>query len=158
MPLIKRWLEYLGGQGIRYSHSVHHREETAIATAEAERMPAHALAKTVVYKGDTGFGLAVVAADELVDLEKVRRLLGLSHIRLAREEELARLFPDCELGAMPPFGDGSEMPVIVDTAMARDFIAFTIATHRDVVRIRFSDFALLANPKVATIALSEIYV
>jgi Ala-tRNA(Pro) deacylase len=155
MPLINRWLEFLNKAGVRYSHSVHPRAETALETANAERVPAHEFAKTVVYFADSGYGIAVVPADELVDLAKVGRLLGLLYIRLANEEELTHLFPDCELGAMPPFGCAFEIPVIVDVGIAGDFIAFTIGTHRDVVRMSFADFQRLANPKAACIAIQE---
>jgi Ala-tRNA(Pro) deacylase len=157
MPLINRWLEYLNQKGIRYSHSVHHREQTAARTADAERVPAHELAKTVVYKGDSGFGLAVVAADDFVDLAKLRRVLGLYYIRLPGEEEFAALFPDCEPGAMPPFGPACDLPVIVDTAIIeRGFVALTVASHRDTVRMSFDDFARLTKPRVASIAQNEL--
>ena len=73
-------------------------------------------------------------------------------IRLASETELMRLFPDCELGAMPPFGDGCELPVIVDAAIAGEFIAFTLGTHKDIVRMSFADFQRIARPKVGAIA------
>ena len=156
MTLINLWLEYLIKMGVNYSHSVHPRAQTALETASAERVPAHEFAKTVVFFGDTGFGIAVVPADQFVDLPKVARLIGTSYIRLANEIELAELFPDCELGAMPPFGDACEMPVIVDAGIAEDFIAFTIGTHRDVVRMSFADFQRLAKPKVASIVTQEV--
>lgn len=155
MPMINAWLEYLDNMQIRYSHSTHARAQTALETADEERMPAHEFAKTVVYFGNAGFGIAVVPADEFVDLVKLRRLLGLSFLRLANEQELVELFPDCELGAMPPFGDACEMPVIVDAELSEDFIAFTIGTHRDTVRMSFADFERLARPKVAHIAIGE---
>jgi Ala-tRNA(Pro) deacylase len=153
MPVIDNWLAYLETMNVRYSHSIHPWAQTARGTADAERVPAHEFAKAVVYFGDTGYGIAVVPADQFVDLVKVGRLLGLSYIRLANEPELAELFPDCELGAMPPFGDSCELPVIVDAGIAGDFIAFTIGTHRDSVRMSFADFQRLAKPTVASIAL-----
>jgi Ala-tRNA(Pro) deacylase len=152
MALVDRWLEYLNSMGVRYSHSTHPRAETALRTADAERMPARDLAKTVVYHGDAGFGIAVVPADQFVNLGKLQNYLGLSFLRLATEEELARLFPNCELGAMPPFGDYCDMPVIVDIGIAGDFIAFAMGTHRDIVRVSFADFLRLANPAIASIA------
>jgi Ala-tRNA(Pro) deacylase len=152
MP-VNRWLEYLNKMQVRYSHSIHARAQTALETADAERMPPHEFAKTVVYYSEGGYGIAVVPADELVDMVKLRHLLGLPWIRLADEGELAELFPDCELGAMPPFGYACELPVVVDARIAGDFIAFTIGTHRDVVRMSFADFARLARPKVAFISV-----
>lgn len=152
MP-INRWLEYLNRMQVRYSHSVHARAQTALETADAERMPAHQFAKTVVYCADGGYGLAVVPADELVDMVRLRQLLGFSWIRLADEGEIAELFPDCELGAMPPFGYSCELPVVVDARIAGDFIAFAIGTHRDVVRMSFADFSRLAKPKIDLIGV-----
>jgi Ala-tRNA(Pro) deacylase len=156
MPLIKLWLEYLTRMQVRYSHSVHPRAQTARETANVERVPAHEFAKTVVYYGDNGFGIAVVPADEFVNLARVASTLGLAYIRLANEVELSELFPDCELGAMPPFGDACEMPVIVDAAIAQTYIAFTIGTHRDVVRMSFADFERIARPKIASIVTQEV--
>lgn len=156
MRVIDRWLEYLNKSGIAYSHSVHPRAETALETAAAEKTPAHEFAKTVVYFGDTGFGIAVVPADQFVDLAKVGRLLGLSYVRLATEAELEQLFPDCEVGAMPPFGYACEMPVVVDVGIAEEFIAFTLGTHRDAIRMSFADFQRLANPKAASITLQSV--
>jgi Ala-tRNA(Pro) deacylase len=61
----------------------------------------------------------------------------------------------CELGAMPPFGDICELPVTVDVSIAGEFIAFTIGTHRDVIRMSFTDFQRLAKPKIASIGVSQ---
>jgi Ala-tRNA(Pro) deacylase len=140
---------------VRYSHSIHPRALTARETADADRVPAHEFAKTVVYFNDAGFGIAVVPADQFVDLLRLGRLLGSSFIRLASETELKELFPNCDLGAMPPFGDTCELPVIVDVGIAGEYIAFTIGTHRDVVRMSFADFQRLARPKAAAIALGR---
>jgi len=153
--LINRWLEYLDKKKIRYSHSIHPRAETALRTADAERMPAHEFAKTVVYFSERGFGIAVVPADKFVDLVKLGKLIGSSYVRLASEKELADLFPDCEIGAMPPFGDSWRMPVIVDAEAAQDFIAFTIGTHWDAVRMSFDDFQKLTRPSVASFAVGQ---
>jgi Ala-tRNA(Pro) deacylase len=155
MPVIDRWLEYLNRKQVRYSHSIHPPAQTARATADAERVRADEFAKTVVYLSSAGFGIAVVAADQFVDLAKISRVLGLSYIGLASEADLVKLFPDCELGAMPPFGDACELPVIMDAGIAGDFIAFTIGTHRDAVRMSFADFQRLAKPTVASIAAGQ---
>ena len=155
VAVIDLWLEYLDRKQVRYSHSIHPPARTARETADAERVRAHDFAKTVVYIGSAGFGIAVVPADQFVDLVKVGRELGLSYIALANETDLAKLFPDCELGAMPPFGDACDLPVIMDAGIADDFIAFTIGTHRDAVRMNFADFQRLARPKVAFIALGQ---
>lgn len=155
MAVITNWLEYLVRRQIPYAHSVHRRTETALETADAERIPAHKFAKTVVYFSSAGYGIAVVPADQQVDLLKLGHLLGVAYIRLANETELAALFPDCELGAMPPFGDVCELPVTIDVGLAHKSIAFTLGTHRDAVHVRFVDFLRVATPKIASIATGK---
>jgi Ala-tRNA(Pro) deacylase len=157
MTMLKRCLGYLKRNGILYSHSMHSPAYTARDVASAERMPAHKLVKTVVYSGDNGYGMLLMPADYIVDFDEVQRLLGLTEIRLATEPELKALFPDCEVGAMPPFGNLFNMPVLVDenTASA-EFMAFNAGTHRDVIRISGADFHNLVNPLVASFALKEL--
>ncbi len=159
MTFLTRLARYLDAKEIRYSHSVHPPAQTALSVAKAERMPAHEFAKTVVYFGDKGYGMAVVPADDKVDLEDVRVLLGLSFIRLADETELLELFPDCELGAMPPFGTFHDLPVVIDTQVAHSkFIAFTAGTHRDVLRMATDDFQHLVRPLVGAFATSGVLI
>jgi Ala-tRNA(Pro) deacylase len=156
MNILNRWLLYLDGNGVRYSHSIHPRAQTALETADAERIPPHDLAKPVVYAGDNGFGIAVVAADEFIDLPEIARLLGSSTMRLAEEAELAEIFPGCELGAVPPFGQPYEMPVLLDTGIAhREFIAFPIGTHSDVVRMSVADYKKLVRPLVGSLTVNR---
>lgn len=156
MHMLKRCLEYLERNQIKYSHSIHSPAYTAREVASADRIPVHSLAKTVVYLGDSGYGMAVVPADYAVDLEEVERLMGLIHIRLATEAELADLFPNCEVGAMPPFGNLFALPVLVDNTLATEkFIAFNAGTHRDVIHMSVADFRRLVNPLVAAFAVKE---
>ena len=154
MNMLPRCLQYLTLHETPHSHSIHSPAFTAREVAAAECMPAHNLAKVVVYHGDSGYGLLVVSADSIVDFGEVRRLLGLREVRLASEPELIGLFPDCDLGAMPPFGNIFEMPVLLDEGIATaDFMAFTAGTHQDVIHMRVSDFRTLVNPLVAAFAL-----
>jgi Ala-tRNA(Pro) deacylase len=156
MNMLRRCLDYLDRNHIAYSHSIHPPAFTALEVAAADRIPAYTLAKTVVYFGDTGYGMAVVPADRTVDFAEVRRLMGLSFIRLATEVELVDLFPTCEVGAMPPLGNLFGLPVLVDVSIeAQEFIAFTAGTHRDVIRMSFSDFAKQVNPLIADFATIE---
>ncbi len=149
---MQRWLDYLNANRVHYSWSMHRSAGTALKTADAERIPAHEFAKVVVYFCETGFGMAVVPADRLVDLREIGYLLGVSYIRLADESEMAELFPDCELGAMPPFGEAFNMPVLVDTSIAENkFIVFNIGTHRDAVRMSFEAYRRLVNPLIGSI-------
>jgi Ala-tRNA(Pro) deacylase len=153
---MQRWLDYLNEKGVRYSWSMHRPAETALQTANAECMSPHEFAKVVVYYCETGFGMAVVPADRLVDLREVGYSLGVSDIRLATEAELADLFPDCALGAMPPFGDAFSMPVLVDRAIAGNkFIVFNIGTHTDAVRMSFEEYRRLMNPLIGSLTLAQ---
>ena len=154
--MLNRTLDYLKRNGIRYSHSVHPPAYTARDVASADRMPAHSLLKTVVYRGEHGYGMLLLPADYVVDFVEVLRLLGLREVRLATEPELEALFPDCELGAMPPFGNLFDMPVLLDENIATaEFIAFNAGTHRDVIHMSGEDFHRLVNPLVASFALRE---
>lgn len=156
MTRLAPWLNFLDNSGVRYSHSIHPPAQTAIATADAERVSPAEFAKCVVYRSDAGFGMAVVPSDEYVDLKKLAGVLGASHLTLATEREMADLFPDCEIGAMPPFGNVYRMPVVVDYDVAlNEFVAFTIGTHRDAVRMSFEDYRRLARPIVSSIAAAS---
>ena len=124
---------------------------TAREVAAAEALSPRKLAKTVVYLDDHGYGLAVVPADRLVNLDVLQDLLRDSRLRLATEREIADLFPECELGAMPPFGKLFDMPVFVDAELAaQEFIAFNAGTHRDVIHMSFGDFRRLVEPAIAS--------
>ena len=154
MNVLQRCQKYLREHRINYSHSIHPPAYTARETASAEQMPAHSMAKTVVYQGDNGPGMLVLPADSVVSFGEVLRLLGLTEVRLATEEELTRLFPGSEVGAMPPFGNLFDMPVLLDEQLAEaEFMAFNAGTHRDVIHMKVSDFHELVNPLVAAFAV-----
>jgi Ala-tRNA(Pro) deacylase len=149
MPLGTRLENLLHRNHTEYARSVHPRVNTAREVAFEEEISPHRVAKTVVFKSDKGFAMAVVPADANVDLPELSFVLGLSYIRLATEDELRRLFPDSEVGAMPPFGNLYGLPVVVDGNLAEaDVIAFNAGTHQDVVYMRFADFKHLVQPAI----------
>lgn len=153
MPILEKLRDFLEANHASYTHTVHHTAFTAREVASAEHLPAREVAKTVVVSGDGAFHMIVVPANKLVDLQEVRLALGLSHVRLATEEELARLFPDCELGAMPPVGSLYRLAVYLDSSLAsEDTIAFNAGTHRDVVRMRTADYRNLVQPAIVSLA------
>lgn len=150
-------LKLLKGKGIRYSHSIHPNAYTAASVAAAERIPAGEMVKTVVYRGNNGFGMLLLPADRIVDFPQARRVLGLTFMFLADEGELTGLFPDSEVGAMPPFGNAYEFPVLMDETIAdMEFMAFTAGTHRDVIRMSTEDFRRLVKPQIASFAIKEV--
>jgi Ala-tRNA(Pro) deacylase len=151
MTTLERCIDFLNRGRVRYAHTRHPLAYTAREVAAAEALSPHKLAKTVVYLDDHGFGLAVVPADRLVNLDVLQELLRDYRLRLATEREIADLFPGCELGAMPPFGNLFDMPVFVDAELAtQEFIAFNAGTHRDVIHMSFGDFRRLVNPAIAS--------
>jgi Ala-tRNA(Pro) deacylase len=130
-------------------HHVHAPAYTAREVARAEHVAPHCVAKTIVFHSGKGYGMAVLPADTYIDMVELRFVLGLDDIRLATETELKQLFPDNEVGAMPPFGNLYGMPVYVDANLAEaDIIAFNAGTHRDVIYMRFADFRRLVRPTI----------
>ncbi|HYW47605.1 MAG TPA: YbaK/EbsC family protein [Bryobacteraceae bacterium] len=157
MPVLEKLRVFLDENHAEYTHSNHPLAFTAREVASAEHLPNREVAKSVLIFGDQGYHLIVVPANKLVDFQEVRLTLGFTHARLATEEELGQLFPDCELGAMPPFGNLYKVPVYLDSSLAvEDMIAFNAGTHRDVIHMRTADFRALAHPTVISLAREAV--
>jgi Ala-tRNA(Pro) deacylase len=145
--------EFLRASNVAYSVFPHEAAFTAREEAAVTHVPGHGWAKAVICFADGEPVQAVVPADLTVDLERLAYLTGADTIRLAREDELEWLYPDCERGAMPPFGPLYKQRVFVDERLAvEDRIAFNGGTHRDAVSMRYDDFALLTRPIVGRFA------
>lgn len=152
MTMSARLKELLDKNKIRYTAMTHSPAYTAQAAAATLHVPGKELAKTVVVKAGQDTVLAVLPASYHVNLKKLSELLG-KPARLASEQEFADLFPDCELGAMPPFGVLYGLPVVADKVLTEDEeIVFNAGTHRDAIRMRFEDFERLTKPKIASFA------
>jgi Ala-tRNA(Pro) deacylase len=153
MPLLEKLRVFFDENRAAYTHTVHSIAYTAREVALAEHLPAREVAKVVVVHGDSGYHMLILPANKLVDFQEVRVALGLSHARMVPETELNHLFPDCELGAMPPLGNLYGMAVYLDSAMAaEDVITFNAGTHRDVVHMRTAEFRRLARPTIVSLA------
>src|SRR6266545_4411464 len=140
---------YLDQNRVAYTHTVHPIAYTAREVAAAEHLPPREVAKTVVIAADSGYQMLVLPANMLVDFQELRIALGFTHARMATETELSQLFPECELGAMPPFGNLCDMHVFADSALTRDEkIAFNACTHRDVIHMSFADYKRLVKPTI----------
>jgi Ala-tRNA(Pro) deacylase len=145
----------LDRQRVGYAHTRHVNAFTALEVAAAEHLSPHKIAKTVVYAGAQGYGLAILPGDMLINMEILRSLLNDPTLRLATEHELKQLFPECEVGAMPPLGNLFHLPVIVDGSLAeQQFIAFNAGTHRDVIHLGYADYKRLVNPAVGNFAMT----
>jgi Ala-tRNA(Pro) deacylase len=132
-----------------YTALAHRTVFTAQEEAAATHVPGREWAKTVVCMADEQPILAVLPAHHRIDLDRLRRLAGAATIRLATEPEMARLYPACETGAVPPLGPLFDQPVFVDRAITEDTeVVFHAGTHTDAVRLTLPDFQALARPTV----------
>jgi Ala-tRNA(Pro) deacylase len=147
MP-IRKLTEFLDQNRVRYVRISHSPAYTAQEIAASAHVPGRELAKTVIVKMDGRMAMVVLPAENQIDLEQLRRATGAHDVGLATENEFRGLFPECELGAMPPFGNLFAMPVIVAEELTEDDqIAFNAGSHTELVRMAYSDFARLVEPR-----------
>jgi Ala-tRNA(Pro) deacylase len=149
--------QFVETRGIAFT-PIHHRTAyTAQEEAAATHVPGREWAKTVVCIADGQPILAMVTAYDHVDLEAVRSVCGAKALRLASEAEFRSLYPDCETGAMAPFGPLYGQSVFVDETLTHDeLITFHAGTHADAIRMRYNDFATLVHPVTSCIGRLSI--
>jgi Ala-tRNA(Pro) deacylase len=147
--VLDRLTDYLDAHKLKYALIQHSPAYTAREVAVSAHIPFREVAKTVVLTIDEKHVLSVLPATEMVDLNLLRKALGTIAVRLTSESEFNALFPDCEVGAMPPFGNLFKMDVIVSESLAEDEeIAFNSGSHRDLIKMSYKDFERLVHPKV----------
>ena len=152
MVILKRLQSYLDSREIPYQVVNHSVAYTAREAANSLHIPPDTFAKVVVVKADGRYVMAVLPSTWKVDMRRLEEVLECPHVRLATEEELAVLFPDCEIGSMPPFGNLYGTPVYVDATLTNDEeIVFDAGSHIGSIRMRYRDFADLVHPRVAEI-------
>jgi Ala-tRNA(Pro) deacylase len=140
---------YLDRERVHYDVLSHPEAFRALAIAQTLHTPEKEMAKVVIVKVQERFVMTVLPASWNVDLHRLRTVFATHRVRLATEDEIIGLFPDCELGAMPPFGNLYGLPVYVDQSLTEDEeIVFQAGTHLDAIRMRYWDFASLAFPVV----------
>jgi Ala-tRNA(Pro) deacylase len=155
MP-IRRLKTFLDSHKIKYTVLTHSTAYTAQEIAGAAHIPGKELAKTVMVKIDDKLAMAVVPASYHVDLGRLKEIAGATSVKLATEAEFKTHFPECETGAMPPFGNLYEMEVYVAESLAEDDeIAFNAGSHTELVRLSYQDFENLVKPKVATFSIKD---
>jgi len=146
MP-VKRLKAYLDSHDVKYVVLSHSPAYTAQEIARAAHIPGQEMAKTVMVILDGELVMVVMPAPAKIRFDLLEDLTGAEQVELAREKDFARLFPGCELGAMPPFGNLYEVPVIVDVTLAADDeICFNAGTHTELIRMSFADFDALVKP------------
>ena len=140
---------YLREKQVPFDVRHHPRAVTAQEVAASEHVPGKMLAKTVMVLADVKMVMLALPAPYQVDMDNAGKVLGVE-VRLAHDEEFETTFPDCELGAMPPFGNLYEVPVYVEAALAEDeTIVFRAGTHTDTMSVRYADFERLVEPTIA---------
>jgi Ala-tRNA(Pro) deacylase len=145
--------DYLRKNAVPFEVQHHPRVVTAQEVAATEHIPGKMLAKTVMVLADGEMVMLALPASYQVDLEKAGGVLEAAEVRLAEEEEFENAFPDCEVGAMPLFGNLYDLPVYVEEALAEDeTIFFRAGTHTDTMSVGYADFERLVEPTVAEFA------
>ncbi len=144
---------YLRENEVSYERQHHARAVTAQEVAATEHVPGKMFAKTVMVLADEKLVMLVLPAPYHVNPEKAAVALGAREVRLADEERFEDVFPDCEVGAMPPFGNLYDVPVCVDRTLSEDeTIVFRAGTHTDTMSVEYADFERLVGPTVAEFA------
>ena len=147
----QRLKEYLNKNNIKYISIVHSPAYTAQGIAHSAHISGKELAKTVIVKSDGEMIMVVMPANLKVNLEQFKGILHADVVELACEEEFKFKFPDCELGAMPPFGNLYDMDVYVSDELKKDKeIAFNAGSHTELIRMEYEDFEKLVRPKVVS--------
>jgi Ala-tRNA(Pro) deacylase len=147
MP-IKKLREFLDSKQVKYVSIAHSMAYTAQEIAAASHIPGKELAKTVMIKLDGKMAMAVLPASYKVDFDLLKSASGASRAELAGEAEFKDMFPECEVGAMPPFGNLYGMEVYVAETLAEDEeIAFNAGSHTELIKLKYKDFEDLVKPR-----------
>jgi Ala-tRNA(Pro) deacylase len=153
MEIPKRLIDCLDENKARYEILHHPEAVTAQRIAQAEHVKGRHQAKVVIVKSGDQHLMIVLPADHQIDPEKAEKAIGKS-VSLGKEEEFKSLFPDCAIGAMPPFGNLYDLPTYVDKDLAQqDYIVFEAGTHTDAIKMSYRDFEKIVKPKVADLAI-----
>jgi Ala-tRNA(Pro) deacylase len=154
MP-IRKLKTFLDEYDVKYVSIQHSPAYTAAEVAESAHIPGLELAKTVMVWINDQMAMAVVPASHRVDFERLAEVAGAVEAQLASEEDFKELFPTCDTGAMPPFGNLYGMRVFVEKALTQDFeIAFSAGSHSEVIRLAYADYERLVEPEIGSFSHS----
>ena len=149
MPL-EKLIDFLEENNVKFTRIIHSKAYTAQVIAHHAHISGNILAKTIVLKSPDGkFMMAVVPANYQVNLQEISNVCG-KELTLATEAEFSKLFPCCETGAMPPFGNLFGLPVCVSETLSNSKeIAFNAGDHKELLQMSFEDFNRLVKPVIA---------
>jgi Ala-tRNA(Pro) deacylase len=150
MP-VKKLKEFLDKEKIKYISIVHSPAYTAQEVAASAHITGRELAKTVIVQLDGEMAMAVLPANRKVILQDLREVTGAEHVKFVAEDEFKQKFPDCETGAMPPFGNLYGMVVYAAASLAHtQEIAFNAGSHTEIIKLAYADFERLVKPNVVS--------
>lgn len=156
MPLSKL-IHYLDENDKKYVVIQHSKAYTAQEVAASAHIPGKEMVKAVMLKIDGDIKMAVLPSTHQVHFKQLKETLETDDVELASEEEFKNLFPDCELGAMPPFGNLYDLDTYVAESLTdNQEIAFNAGTHKELVKMSYSDFEELVQPKVLSMAVKQM--
>lgn len=148
MP-VKKLKAFLDQEKIKYVSIVHSPAYTAQEVAESAHIKGKELAKTVIVQLDGEMAMAVLPANRKIILQDLREVTGADQVRFVPEDKFKKLFPDCDTGAMPPFGNLYGMEVFVAASLTdNEVIAFNAGSHTEVIKLAYRDFERLVHPNV----------
>lgn len=146
MPVAKL-KEFLDANAVKYVSISHSRAFTAMEVAESAHVQGKEMAKAVMLRLDGQMAMAVLPANQKVNLDLLRKGTGATSLELAHEQDFRSDFPGCEVGAMPPFGNLYGMKVLVEPRLAADrVIAFNAGSHTELIQMAYKDFERLVKP------------
>jgi Ala-tRNA(Pro) deacylase len=145
----KKLKAYLDENHVKYVSIKHSNAFTSQEIAKSAHVSGKEFAKTVIIKIDEQMGMAVLPASYQVDFKLLNKVFGPKKVTMASEAEFKYHFPDCEVGAMPPFGNLYDMEVYVAEVLTKNKeIAFNAGSHTEIIRMDYEDFELLVKPKI----------
>ncbi|SRR6266567_2381095 len=153
MEIPRQLIDCLNEGQVRYEILHHPEAVTAQRIAQAEHVKGRHHAKVVIVRSGEQRMMMVLPADHQIDLEKVEKMLGKA-ASIDKEQDFKSLFPDCAIGAMPPFGNLYGLPTCVDKSLAeQDYIVFEAGTHTDAIKMSYRDYEKIVKPKVEDLAV-----
>lgn len=141
--------QFLDAKHVKYVNVKHSQAYTAQEVAASAHIPGRTMAKVVIVELDGEMAMAALPANRKVVLQDLRDVTGSEYVRFVAEDKFKSRFPDCEIGAMPPFGNLYNMEVFVAESLALNpAIAFNAGSHEEIIKLAYADFERLVNPTV----------
>ena len=154
--ILKKMVEFLDKNAIRYVNVTHSTAFTAQDVAESAHISGKEMAKTVIVWMDGAMAMVVLPASSMIDFNKLKAVSGAASVELASEADFKDRFPECEVGAMPPFGNLFNTKVYADSLLSEDReISFNAGSHHELIRLPYSDFERLVKPAIGSFAVSK---